>query len=129
MAILRTENLAEIILSQAKSVLDRLFFPKQIRFQIRQIDLMNRDALYYLEYLDAFEIMETHIIDRVMQEYWQSNLDASGSLFGVSTAYRILSHYEDRYLYDYETENRFYKSKVDISHPHKFSFMVVRKSM
>lgn len=31
---------------------------------------MNRDALYYLERFDAFEIMETHIMDRVMQEYW-----------------------------------------------------------
>ncbi len=41
-----------------------------MKFQLRQNDLMNRDSLYYLERLDAFEIMETHIMDRVMQEYW-----------------------------------------------------------
>ena len=41
-----------------------------MKFQLRQVDLMNRDSLYYLEHLDAFEIMESHIMDRVMQEYW-----------------------------------------------------------
>lgn len=53
---------------------------------------MNRDSLYYLEKLDAFEIMETHIMDRVMQDYWQGNLDASGSFFDASTSYGILKN-------------------------------------
>ena len=35
MAILRTQNLAEQILNLTKSVLDRLFFPQQMSFQIR----------------------------------------------------------------------------------------------
>ena len=68
-----------------------------MKFQLRQIDLMNRDSLYYLERLDAFKIMETHIMDRVMQEYWQSNLDASGSFFGASSTYSILMNFSDRY--------------------------------
>ena len=90
-ASLRTEHLAEIINKQARSVLKKLFFPRQMRFQLRQIDLTNRDALYYLERLDAFDIMETHIMDRVMQEYWMSDLDASGSIFSASTAYGIIT--------------------------------------
>ena len=75
--------------------------------------MFNRDSLYYLERLDAYEIMETHIMDRVMQEYWQSNLDAGGSFFGASTCYSIVSRYgksqfkdEDR-----ELETRFYKPR------------------
>ena len=64
--------------------------------------MMNRDSLYYLEHLDAFEIMETHIMDRVMQEYWQSNLDASGHFLGASTTYGILKHQNDRYKFDIE---------------------------
>ena len=70
---------------------------------------MNRDSLYYLEHLDAFDIMETHIMDRVMQEYWQSSLDAGGSVFASSTLYAILTRYEDRYNYDSESKNRFYR--------------------
>ena len=41
-----------------------------MKYLLRQVDLMNRNSLYYLEHLDAFEVMEAHILDRVMQEYW-----------------------------------------------------------
>ena len=54
---------------------------------------MNRDALYYLERFDAFDIMETHIMDHVMQEYWQSDLDARGDYMGASTSIGILKNY------------------------------------
>ena len=67
---------------------------------------MNRDSLYYLERLDAFAIMETHILDRVMQEYWQGNLDAGGYFMGASTAFGILkrsdSHFANNKDYDFE---------------------------
>lgn len=109
---LRTDTLGDILLKQAKSVFQNLFFPKKIKFQVQQIDLMNRNCLFYLERLNAFEIMETHIMDRIMQEYWQSNLDASGSFFSDSTSYQILEHYSDRFSYDFESENRFYKPRV-----------------
>lgn len=66
MASLRTESLYEAILSQARSVLDKLFFPKQMKWQLKSVDLMNRNSLYYLEHLDAFSIMQSHIMDRVM---------------------------------------------------------------
>lgn len=82
-----------------------------MRFQIRQVDMMNKTPLYYLEHLDAFQIMQSHIMDRVMQEYWQSNLDASGPLLGASTAYGILDHFDDRHRFDYEQKNRFYKKR------------------
>ena len=54
MANLRTSSLNEIIIQQARSVLDKLFIPSQLKFQIRQVDLMNKTSLYYLERLDAF---------------------------------------------------------------------------
>ena len=97
--------------------------------------MLNRDSLYYLERLDAFDIMETHIMDRVMQEYWQGNLDVAGSFFETSTAYGILfksrrgtfSKAED---FDYELEHRFYKRKdMERVQPHKLQFKVVRNSM
>ena len=50
-------------------------------------------------------------MDRVMQEYWQSNLDANGSLFEASTSYRILTSFGESNLDDYERENRFYKKR------------------
>ena len=94
---------------------------------------MNRDVLYYLERLDAFAIMETHIMDRVMQHYWQSDLDAGGSFFGMSTAFGILNS-DDGLLreqdFDFEAATRFYQRRdLSRSQPHKLTFVVVRKSM
>ena len=85
---------------------------------------MNKNALYYLERLDAFPIMETHIVDRVMQEYWQSNLDANGLVLGASTTFRILTKSEEGFDYEYGT--RFYKENKVRATPHKMSFAVVR---
>lgn len=127
MAVLRTQNLGEQILNLTKSVLDRLFFPQQMSYQIRQIDLLNKNALYYLEHLDAFPIMETHIVDRVMQEYWQSSLDANGKFLGASTPYRILTEAEAGFDLEYGT--RFYKARDKRATPHSLSFVVVRQSM
>lgn len=89
---------------------------------------MNRNSLYYLEHLDAFSIMQSHIMDRVMQEYWQGNLDANGSIMSASTCYGILNHDSDKF--DYELQNRFYKKRDEKAiAPHKFNFEVVRRSM
>ena len=48
-------------------------------------------------------------MDRVMQEYWVSNLDASGSMFEAATSYGILMLNDgELYQQDYERRNRFY---------------------
>ena len=69
-------------------------------------------------------------MDRVMQEYWQSDLDASGSIMNASTAYGILTNSSTQNQNDYELQHRFYKARNerDLS-PHKLNFVVVRKSM
>ena len=50
-------------------------------------------------------------MDRVMREYWQGNLDASGPLLGASTAYGIIQNLDDRNKFDFEQQNRFYKKQ------------------
>ena len=92
--------------------------------------MMNNDSLYYLGRLNCFEILETHIMDRVMLEYWSGNLDASGSFFHTSTAFGILRNPPGQPDFDFEYENRFYRGKVyERIHPNRFTFMVVRNSM
>lgn len=74
--------------------------------------------------------MESHIMDRVMQEYWQSNLDASGSFLEASTAYGILTHTDFDCKQDFEAQSRFYMARPDESiEAHKLTFKVVRRSM
>lgn len=47
-------------------------------------------------------------MDRIMKEYWQSNIDMGGNFFTTSTCYNILYKYELDFMKDYETEHRFY---------------------
>jgi len=40
-----------------------------------------------MEKMDSFSLMETKVMDRIMKEYWKSNIDISGSVMSCSTAY------------------------------------------
>ena len=113
--ILRTEQLRVVILRQAQSVLQNLFHPEIMKYHMRQVDLMNKNSFYYLERLNCYEILETHIMDRVMLEYWKGDLDASGSFFHSSTSIGILRNSSTKIPgkpdFDFEYEHRFYRSK------------------
>ena len=54
---LRASGLYEELMNQLHEVLVNLFFPKDISMQVRQIDMLENDALFYLERLDAFPIL------------------------------------------------------------------------
>ena len=127
---LRSQTLSRLILQQTKAILDRLFFPDEIRQHIIQIDIFDNDSLFYLEKLDAFQLLETNIMDRVLQEYWKSDFDADGSFFSASTAYNIIKRAGPKFPYDYESDNRFYHYKdIDKICGHPFMFQVFVESM
>ena len=55
--------------------------PIEMKIAVRRKDLANHDSLYYMENMDAFQLMDTKVMDRIMKEYWNSNIDTSGSFF------------------------------------------------
>ena len=81
--------------------------------------------------MDAFQLMDTKVMDRIMKEYWNSDIDTSGSFFQASTGYQLLypcttlNQNEDN-----ELNLRFYK-KRDISkfRSHMYTLQVYLKSM
>ena len=81
--------------------------------------------------MDAFQLMDTKVMDRIMKEYWNSDIDTSGSFFQASTGYQLL--YPCSTLNQNEENElnlRFYK-KRDISkfRSHKYLLQVYLKSM
>jgi hypothetical protein len=75
--------------------------------------------------------MDTKVMDRIMKEYWNSDIDTSGSFFQASTSYQLL--FPSSTLnknQDNELNLRFYK-KRDISkfRSHKYMLQVYLKSM
>ena len=91
MSQFRCEYLMDLIEQQVRSIFVHLYMPVEIRAQVKQKDLFNRDALFYMEKLDSFKLMDTKVMDRIMKDYWNSNIDTSGSLMSCSTTYNILT--------------------------------------
>lgn len=61
-----------------RSILKNLYFPTEIKAQVRSKDIFETDAMSYMERQDAYELMDTKIMDRIMKELWFSDIDISG---------------------------------------------------
>ena len=77
----RAGTLSDVIMGQCQRILKNLYLPIELKIQVRRKDLGNRDSLYYMELMDSFALMDTKVMDRIMKEYWNSNIDTSGSFF------------------------------------------------
>ena len=79
---------------------------------------------------NVYTVLDTKVMDRIMQDFWKSNIDTTGSLFEASTSYRILSLNSIKYRKDYEKDNRFYKIRpLSLLRSHNFQFEVWKRSM
>jgi hypothetical protein len=93
--------------------------PKEIRAAVKQKDLFNNTALFYMEKLDAFQLLDTKVMDRIMKDYWNSNVDSSGNFMECSTAFQILTKTKLTHINDYESTHRFYENRtIDLIRPH-----------
>ena len=125
----RAELLIEMMTVQCRSILVNLYLPIELKISVRRKDLSNRNSLFYMELMDSFQLMDTKVMDRIMKEYWKSNIDTSGSFFQASTAYKLIkADYGENQ--DEELETRFYKPR-DISKftSHSYTLRVYLKSM
>ena len=62
-------------------MLVNLYVPNELKISVRRKDLNNHNTLYYMELMDAFNLMDTKVMDHIMKELWNSNIDTSGSFF------------------------------------------------
>jgi len=44
----------------------------------------------YMERMDAYTLMDTKIMDRIMKELWSSDIDVSGHFMSQSTTFQLL---------------------------------------
>lgn len=122
---LRTKILIDLITNDCRGILVNFNCPAEIKIMVRRKDLSNRNALTYMEMMDAFQLMGTKVMDRIMKEYWNSCIDTSGSFFQVSTAYQVFKNKEKINLWAHVCKKR--DTSKQRSHP--FTFQVYLKSM
>jgi len=99
----RIKAIKDVLNDHCRRVLVNLYMPKEIRAQVKQRDLFNHNALFYMEKLDSFKLLDSKVMDRIMKDYWNSNVDASGSFFACSTCYNILTQSKLSHNEDYES--------------------------
>ena len=69
-------------------------------------------------------------MDRIMKDYWNSNVDSSGSFMECSTSFQILTKNKLSHIDDYERVHRFYDDRtIENVRPHQFMFKVYVWSM
>jgi hypothetical protein len=74
----RHNEISNFVRSSLRSILINLYFPLEIKTQVRQKDIFEIDAMSYMESMDAYTLMDTKIMDRIMKELWNSDIDMSG---------------------------------------------------
>lgn len=77
----RGETLIDVIMEQCRNILKNIYLPGELKISVRRKDLSLRDSLYYMELRDSFTLMDTKVMDRIMKEYWNSDIDTSGSFY------------------------------------------------
>jgi hypothetical protein len=75
---LRVKHITDFLRKSLKSILKNLYYPTEIKAQVLQKDIFETNAMSYMEKQDAYELMDTKIMDRIMKELWNSDIDISG---------------------------------------------------
>ncbi len=75
----RVNAIRDFVMVSLRSILINLYFPLEIKAQVRQKDIFEVDAMSYMERMDAYTLMDTKIMDRIMKELWNSDIDISGN--------------------------------------------------
>jgi len=126
----RIKAIKDVLNDHCRRVLVNLYMPKEIRAQVKQKDLFDHNALYYMEKLDSFKLLDSKVMDRIMKDFWNSNVDASGSFFACSTCYNILTQSKLSHSEDYASSHMFYHPfNLDEVRPHEYIYKIYLQSM
>jgi hypothetical protein len=74
----RVQSIKEYVIASLKAILVNLYNPKEIKTQVKQKDIFGINAMTYMERMDAYTLMDTKIMDRIMKELWTGDIDVSG---------------------------------------------------
>jgi len=120
----RVNSIKDFLMKSLRYILINLYYPIEIKMQVRQKDIFETDAMSYMERMDAYTLMDTKIMDRIMKELWNSDIDVSGTILEQSTCNKILKDADD------EMSQRFYsKRSLEKTRPHILTMRVWMESI
>jgi hypothetical protein len=129
-AYLRCNKIAEQCELKCKKIIDSFVSPDELKIVLKQRDMFGKDLLWYVAEHNIYKILDAKVMDRILQDFWNSNIDITGRFMEASSTYQIIRKSHFAYTKDQESCRRFYhKTDVRTIRPHILQFEVWKKSM
>ena len=86
-----TSNLMKELLSdQMRKVLEMYNDPIELMVQVEQTDYEGNDVFWYLDEYDLYNILDSRIMDRVIQNKWNGKYETNVSISDYSSGYTLM---------------------------------------
>eukprot|EP00347_Sterkiella_histriomuscorum_P017383 403349594 len=129
-AAFRVEKINTEIEELIKQVIKDIQNSDELKYLLQQRDLQGNDSLYYMSLHNVYSILDTKSTDRIIQDFWKSNIDVNGNLLAASTSYRIFEASINNNNFSFQDLNIFkQQNSVNQLKSHNYQFNVWKKSM
>jgi hypothetical protein len=64
----------------------------ELKLVLKQSDLFGKDLLWYIAEHNIYSILGSRVMDRIMQDFWRSNIDVTGNILECSTSFKIMKN-------------------------------------
>jgi hypothetical protein len=105
---MRCNKILTMLIDMAKNIINSFKESDELKLVLKQNDLYGRDLLWYISEHGIYEILDTKVMDRILQDFWNSNIDVTGNFFECSSSYQIIKKSSLTYHKDQEQRRRFY---------------------
>lgn len=86
----RTEQAKDELREMTKRYIEENKVSEEMKMQILEPDIFGYNCLYYFEKLDAYQLMETTIIDLSMQDVFRGTREPYGHFLQDSNSFKII---------------------------------------
>lgn len=80
----------------------------EMKVLLKEVDTEGKNCLWHITKNKVYSILDHKLIERLVMDYWESNIDTTAFIFEASTCFRILTYDNLDYINDFEETSRFY---------------------
>jgi hypothetical protein len=126
-----TLSILDKLKGQMVTMLDIYIQPHEVMRMCEALDYDGHNLFWYMDMYDMYEVLDSRILDRIIQTKWNGKYDLNASFLDYSTGYAILNDSHDLFCGDQVFhEIRYTMLRLDRSDlVHKFKFEVWKHSM
>jgi len=127
---LRCKRITKPLEKYAKEIINSFLAADELKLILKQRDLHGATCCGIWLSTTSTASLDAKVMDRILQDYWNSNVDVTGRFFDSSTPFKIFKLSNFAYSKDQEAAHRFYLPRTnDLTRPHLLQFEVWKRSM